>query len=54
MVVNLARRDLPQLTKEQEQKLRMLGVDPDALAAQQAAAGGDEEFQAQKRQILEG
>lgn len=36
-VVNLSGRDLSKLTEEQKAKLRMLGVDPDALAAQQAA-----------------
>ena len=91
MVVNLSGADLSQLTEEQKQKLRMLGLDPDALAAEQAAAAGgavpvppppptdaddpvderlerlerlaklkeqgiltEEEFEAQKAQILDG
>lgn len=37
-VVNLSGRDLSDLTEEQKQKLRMLGVDPDALAATQGQA----------------
>jgi hypothetical protein len=37
-VVNLSGRDLSQLSDEQKAKLRMLGIDPDALAAQQDAA----------------
>jgi hypothetical protein len=88
-VVNLSGRDLSQLSDEQKAKLRMLGIDPDALAAQQAGDAGsvpppppspeeedvmddrldrlerlarlleqgvltDEEFAAQKRQILGG
>jgi hypothetical protein len=86
-VVNLSGRDLSRLSEEQKAKLRMLGIDPDALAAQQKGATGavpppippeddpmderleklerlaklheqgvltDEEFRAQKRQILEG
>jgi len=39
-IVNLSGRDLSKLTEEQRTKLRMLGVDPDALAAQRAAAEG--------------
>ena len=90
MVMNLSGTDLSQLSDEQKAKLRMLGIDPDALAAQQGAAPGavpvpppppsgdddvvderlerlerlaklkeqgvltDEEFEAQKAQILEG
>lgn len=38
-VVNLSGRDLSQLSEEQKAKLRMLGIDPQALAAQQAAGG---------------
>jgi hypothetical protein len=41
MVVNLSGRDLSQLSEEQKQKLRMLGIDPEQLAAQQAAAQGE-------------
>ncbi len=48
-VVNLSGRDLSQLSDEQKQKLRMLGIDPEALAATQggaraapAAGSGDE------------
>lgn len=83
-VINLSGRDLSRLSDEQKAKLRMLGIDPEAVAAQQAAAGStppsppteepvdedldrlerlarlkeqgalnDEEFQAQKRRILE-
>lgn len=36
-VVNFSSRDLSQLSEEQKAKLRMLGIDPEALAAQQAA-----------------
>ncbi len=87
MVVNLSGRDLSQISEEQKAKLRMLGIDPDALAAQQGGAAPppppappaeddvvderlarlerlaklkeqgvltDEEFEAQKRQILQG
>ena len=90
MVVNLSGRDLSQISEEQKAKLRMLGIDPDALAGQQAQGQGavppppppstgdgedmddrlerlerlaklkeqgvltEEEFQAQKRQVLEG
>jgi hypothetical protein len=85
-VVNLSGRDLSTLSQEQKAKLRMLGIDPDAIAA--PPAGGedgapvpppadgdpmderlarlerlaklrdqgaltDEEFEAQKRQVLE-
>ena len=35
-IVNLSGRDLSQLSEEQKAKLRMLGIDPDALAATQA------------------
>ncbi|MGH2634873.1 MAG: SHOCT domain-containing protein [Actinomycetota bacterium] len=86
MVVNLSGRDLSQLSEEQKARLRTLGIDPDAIAAQTSSAGAspppppaageevdervarlerlarlkeqdvltDEEFRAQKRQILEG
>jgi hypothetical protein len=37
-VVNLSGRDLSQLSEEQKAKLRMLGIDPDALAAAQGQA----------------
>ena len=37
-VVNLSGRDLSQLSEEQKAKLRMLGIDPDALAGTQAQA----------------
>jgi hypothetical protein len=52
-VINLSGRDLSQLSEDQKAKLRMLGIDPSALAAAQgaqpaaspppepAAAGGD-------------
>jgi hypothetical protein len=40
-VVNLSGRDFSDLTEEQKQKLRMLGVDPDALAASQGQAPPD-------------
>lgn len=86
MIVNVSGRDLSQLSEEQKAKLRMFGIDPDALAARQGSAGAvpppppataeelmderlerlerlaklkeqgvltEEEFQAQKRQILE-
>ena len=91
MVVNVSGTDLGQLSEEQKAKLRMFGIDPDAIAAQQSAgvapqaaaqqgnippppgqaedrldllerlaklreqgALTDEEFEAQKRQILNG
>lgn len=38
-VVNLSGRDLSQLSEEQKAKLRMLGIDPEALAAQQPDGG---------------
>jgi Short C-terminal domain len=91
-VVNLSGRDLSQLSDEQKAKLRMLGIDPDALAAAQGVTSpppppqsqegisedegeemderlarlerlaklreqgilNDAEFEAQKRQILDG
>ncbi len=37
-IVNLSGRDLSQLSEEQKAKLRMLGMDPDALAAAQGHA----------------
>jgi Short C-terminal domain len=37
-VINLSGGDLSQLSEEQRAKLRMLGIDPMALAAQQGAA----------------
>jgi len=37
-IVNLSGQDLSQLPEEKKQKLRMLGIDPDQLAAQQGAA----------------
>jgi hypothetical protein len=43
-VVNLSGTDLSQLSEEKKAKLRMLGIDPNALAAAQAATGaGDVE-----------
>jgi hypothetical protein len=36
-VINLSGRDLSQLSEDQKAKLRMLGIDPDALAAAQGA-----------------
>jgi hypothetical protein len=39
MVVNVSGRDLSQLSEEQKAKLRMFGIDPDALAASQTAGG---------------
>jgi hypothetical protein len=83
-VVDLSGRDLSQIPDEQKAKLRMLGIDPDALDVQRAAsvpppspasrpdepgdrlerlerlarlrergALTDEEFQSEKRRILE-
>jgi hypothetical protein len=82
-VVNLSGRDLSTLSEEQKAKLRMLGIDPDALASPETGAEStapvsdedpmderlarlerlaklrdqgaltDEEFEAQKRQVLE-
>lgn len=86
-IVNVSGRDLSQLSEEQKAKLRMFGIDPDALAASQTSGGAvppppppppaeavmderlarlerlaklkgqgvltEEEFEAQKRQILE-
>ena len=87
MVVNVSGTDLGQLSEEQKAKLRMFGIDPDAVAAQALAPSDpgtvippppseqaderldlmerllklreqgaltDEEFEAQKRQILDG
>jgi Short C-terminal domain len=39
MIVNVSGRDLSQLSEEQKAKLRMFGIDPDALAASQTPAG---------------
>jgi hypothetical protein len=39
MVVNVSGRDPSDLTEEQKAKLRMFGIDPDALAASPAAPG---------------
>ncbi len=39
-VVNLSGQDLSELSEEKKAKLRMLGIDPNALAAAQGAAAG--------------
>jgi Short C-terminal domain len=55
MVVNLSGRDVSQLSDEQKAKLRMLGIDPEQLAAQQGAASppqpdaGDDRIEALER-----
>jgi hypothetical protein len=38
-VVNLSGRDLSTLSEEQKTKLRMLGIDPDALASEPGSGG---------------